>query len=137
MSREMTRQSVWTENKPSSLGIQVQQVDRTVRVTLSGILDQPGMQQLVARVAPVLPETGCRVILDGERLTHLDYRVTRSLLRWHRNLKQFGHQIYLRGWSDYLQAILCMEDWGGELVGNLATVSQWSSLDGPLPGRRS
>lgn len=145
MPREMARQSVWTETKPSSLNIQIRQVDRTVWVTLSGILDQPGMQQLVARVAPVLAETGCRVILDGERLTHLDYRVTRSLLRWHRNLKLFGHQLFLRRWSEYLQAILIMEDWSGELTGNLATglsgnpdsISQWRVLDGLLSGRRS
>lgn len=145
MPREMARQSVWTETKPTSLNIQIRQVDRTVWVTLSGILDQPGMQQLVARVAPVLRETGCRVILDGERLTHLDYRVTRSLLRWHRNLKQFGHQLYLRRWSGYLQAILLVEDWNGELAGNLtrnlsghpAGASQWRVLDGLLSGRRS
>ncbi len=137
MPREMARQSVWIEAKSSNLSIQVQQKDRTVRVTLSGIFDQPGMQQLAARVAPVLAETGCRVILEGERLTHLDYRVTRSLIRWNRNLKQFRHQLYLQGWNDYLKAILCMEDWSGELVGRPVGESQWRVLDNILLGRRS
>ena len=59
---------------------------------------------------------GCRVVLDGSGLTHMDYRSTRDLIRWNRNLRQFGHQLYLQCWNDYLKAILCMEDWERELV---------------------
>ena len=137
MPREMARQSAWQDAKGTNLSIQVRQVDRTVRVTLSGILDQEGMRQLAARVATVLRETGCRVILEGERLTHMDYRVTCSLIRWNHNLRQYRHQLYLQGWNDYLKAILCMEDWDGELVGRPAGDSQWRVLDNILLGRRS
>lgn len=137
MPREMARQSAWQDAAGTSLNIQVKQVDRTVRVTLSGILDQAGMELLAARVAPRLRETGCRIILEGERLSHLDYRVTRQLIRWSRNLRQFHHQLYLQGWNDYLKAILCMEDWDGELVGKPAGGSHWRVLDNILLGRRS
>ena len=137
MPREMARQSAWQEPAGSSLNIQVKQIDRTVRVTLSGILDQQGMEQLPAVVAPRLRETGCRIILEGENLTHLDYRVTRSLIRWNRNLGQFRHQLYFQGWSDYLKAILCMEDWDGELAGRPIGDSHWRVLDNILLGHRS
>ena len=137
MPGEMARQSAWQEPASSSLSIQVKQFDRTVRVTLSGILDQAGMEQLAASVAPRLLETGCRIILEGENLTHLDYRVTRQLIRWNHTLRQFRHQLYLQGWNDYLKAILCMEDWDGELVGRPADDSHWRVLDNILLGRRS
>ena len=141
MPREMARQSAWQDTAGTNLSIQVIQVDRTVRVTLSGILDQPGMELLATRVAPLLQDMGCRIILEGERLVHLDYRVTRSLIRWNNTLKQYRHQLYLQGWNDYLKAILCMEDWDGELVdksaGKPVGHSHWRVLDNILLGRRS
>ncbi|MBU8870477.1 MAG: hypothetical protein KOO60_06400 [Gemmatimonadales bacterium] len=137
MPREMARQSAWQDTASTSLSIQVKQVDRTVRVTLSGTFDQPGMERLVAQVAPRLGETGCRIILEGINLTHLDYRVTPQLIRWNRMLGQFRHQLFLQGWNDYLKAILCMEDWDGELAGRPAGDSQWRVLDNILLGRRS
>lgn len=137
MPRELARQSAWLDTKGTNLSIQVHQVDRTVRVTLSGLFDQAGMELLAARVAPKLSETGCRVILDGRGLAHLDYRVTRSLIRWNATLRQFHHQLYLQGWSDYLKAILCMEDWDGELVGKPVGDSHWQVLDNVLLGRRT
>ncbi len=137
MPREMARQSAWQDSANTSLSIEVKQVDRTVRVTLSGIFDQPGMEELASKVAPRLQETGCRVILEGENLTHLDYRVTRQLIRWNRTLGQFRHQLFLQGWNDYLKAILCMEDWDGELAGRPTGDSHWRVLDNILLGRRS
>ena len=137
MPREMARQSAWQDVAGSSLSIQVKQAERTVRVTLSGIFDLAGMEQLAMQVAPRLRDTGCRIILDGEHLTHLDYRVTPRLIRWSRTLRQFRHQLFLQGWNDYLKAILCMEDWDGELAGRSAGDSQWRVLDNILLGRRS
>lgn len=137
MPREMARQSAWQDAGKTNLSIQVRQVDRTVWVTLSGLFDQAGVQHLVTRVAPHLRETGYRVILDGAGLAHLDYRVTRQLIQWNQTLQQFRHQLYLKDWSDYLKAILCMEDWSGELVGRRADDSQWRVLDNVLLGRRS
>ncbi len=137
MPREMARQSAWQDIGNTNLSITVKQVDRTVRVTLSGLFDQPGMEKLASLVAPRLQETGCRIILEGENLTHLDYRVTPSLIRWNRTLRQFRHQLFLQGWNDYLKAILCMEDWDGELADRPASDSHWRVLDNILLGHRS
>ncbi len=120
MPRELARQSVRQEAAGShleTLEVEVRQTDRTVRVTLSGSLDRAGVRRLVSRVAPMLLGRGWRIILDGSRLSHLDYRATSSLVMWNRQLRQFRHQLYLHGWSDYLKAILVMEDWDSELVG--------------------
>ena len=115
MSRELTRQSPRQEAGGNYLDIEVSSKDMTVRVSLSGLLDQAGLERIIARVAPRLLARGCRVIVDGSGLSHMDYRTTRSLIRWNRNLRQFRHQLYLQNWSDYLKAILCMEDWEQEL----------------------
>ncbi len=115
MSRELTRQSSRQEAGGNYMDIEVSSKDMIVRVTLSGLLDQAGLEKIISRVAPKLSARGCRVIVDGSLLTHMDYRTTRSLIRWNRNLRQFHHQLYLQNWSDYLKAILCMEDWEQEL----------------------
>ena len=116
MSRELTRQSPRQEAGGSHLDIEVSSKDLTVRVSLSGLLDQPGLEKLIRRVAPRLSTRGFRVILDGSGLNHMDYRTTASLIRWNRNLHQYHHQLYLLNWSNYLKAIVCMEDWEQELV---------------------
>jgi len=116
MSRELTRQSPGQEAGGTHLDIEVSSKDMTVRVSLSGLLDQPGLEKLIGRVAPRLSARGCRVIIDGSGLSHMDYRSTRALIRWNRNLRQFHHQLYLLNWDDYLKAILCMEDWEQELA---------------------
>lgn len=134
MSRELARQSVRQEAAGSHLEIlevDVRQTDRTVRATLSGILDRPGMEKLIARVTPRLPGRGTRIVLDGGRLTHLDYRATADLVRWNRKLRLFRHQLYLLNWSDYLKAILLMEDWDQELVGPSAAPANLGILAGP------
>jgi len=124
MPRELARQSARQEAAGSHLEIleiEVRQTDRTVRVALSGILDRNGVERMISRVSPRLLGRGCRVILDGSRLVHLDYRATASLVGWNRRLRLFRHQLYLQGWSDYLKAILLMEDWSRELGGQPAT----------------
>ena len=118
MPRELARQSVRQEaagSHPEILEVEVRQTDRTVRVTLSGILDREGSQKVIGRVAPRLMGRGCRVVLDGSQLSHLDYRATAALCSWNRKLRQFRHELFLQGWSDYLKAILLMDDWDGEL----------------------
>jgi hypothetical protein len=119
MSREPARQSARQEAAGShleTLEVEVRQTDRTVRVALSGVLDRAGVQRLVGKVAPCLAGCGWRVILDGSRLVHLDFRATESLLQWNRHLGRYSHQLFLHCWSDYLKAILVMEDWESELV---------------------
>jgi hypothetical protein len=113
--RELARQSTRQDAARSCFELDVRQTDRTVRVTLSGILDGQGVEKMVGMVAPRLASRGFRVIVDGSGLTHLDYRATASLVRWNRNLRAFHHQIFLSGWNDYLKAILLMEDWDSEL----------------------
>ena len=111
MPRESTRQTTRQEAVSTNLEIRVTHKERTVRVALSGILDRAGVNALAGRVAPGLAGRGCRIILDGSGLSHMDYRATRSLIAWHRRLRRRGQSLYLQGWSDYLKAILVMEDW--------------------------
>ncbi len=115
MPRELTLQSVGQEATGSHLEIKVKHTDRAVRVTLSGILDRDGLHKLVRVTGRHLAGRGHRVILDGQALSHMDYRLAGDLVRWNHELGQFGHQLYLHRWSDYLKAILCMEDWDQEL----------------------
>lgn len=115
MPRELTRQSARQEAGGAHSDIEVNSTDATVRVSLSGILDQEVLERVIVQVAPRLTGRGYRVVLDGSRLVHMDYRATWALIRWNRNLRQFHHQLYLHNWSDYLKAIVCMEDWEREL----------------------
>jgi MFS superfamily sulfate permease-like transporter len=131
MLREMTRQLDRTDSAPvrlDHLQIQVSHSEKTVRVSLSGTLDCVGVDKLISRVAPRLVSRGCRIILDGSRLTHLDFRATHSLIRWNRQLREFNHQLYLNQWSDYLKAILVMEDWDRELGAAGSEPATWRLL---------
>ena len=130
MPRELTRQSDWQEATGSRLEITVRHTERAVWVALSGILDRQGMQKLISRVAPRLANRGCRIILDGSRLTHLDFRATHGLLHWNRKLRGHRHQLFLHGWSDYLKAILVMEDWDRELGATPTEPSTWRLVTG-------
>ena len=89
--------------------------DGLLRVSLAGILDQEGLADLIYRVSLVLPGRGATVILDGAGLQHLDYRCVQPLVAWSRRLRSYRHDVHLVAWNDYLQAILAMEDWNGEL----------------------
>ncbi|MCB1184836.1 STAS domain-containing protein [bacterium] len=140
MPRESTRPFVSGDHAPQhpdGLQIRIEQNERTVRVALSGILDREGVDRLVSRVAPRLVSRGCRVILEGSRLTHLDYRATRGLIAWNRRLRAFGHQLFLQEWSDYLKAILVMEDWDRELGSTPSEAAALRLLGRPVPVGRT
>ena len=130
MPRESTRQFVRQDAAGSHMEMEIGNRERAVWVALSGILDRQGVESMISRVAPRLARRGCRIILDGSRLTHLDYRATHSLLAWHRKLRDHHHQLFLHGWSDYLKAILVMEDWDRELGAMPAEPSTWRLLSG-------
>ena len=130
MPRELTRQLVRQEAAGSILEIEVRHTERAVWVALSGILDRQGVERMISRVAPRLADRGCRIVLDGTRLTHLDYRATHGLLVWKRRLRDHHHQLLLHGWSDYLKAILVMEDWDRELGAMPTGPSTWRFLRG-------
>ena len=89
---------------------------RTVRIHLAGILDRAGVPRMIRAATAALNGRDLLVVLDGSGLTHLDYRCVPMLVRWSRGLRTYGHRVYLAGWSDYLKAILAMEDWDGELM---------------------
>ena len=137
MPREATRQSAHRMEAEGRLQIRISQKDSTVRVVLSGILDSQGVERIVAGTTPLLLRRGYRVILDGSGLAHLDYRATRQLIRWNRHLRRFRHRLFLLNWSDYLKAILCMEDWDRELGGESTGTATWRLLGGapscPMP----
>lgn len=88
---------------------------RTVRVRLTGILDRDGTACAIQVTNQYLAGGRWLVVLDGSALAHLDYRCVPMLVRWSRGLATFGHRLVLDRWSDYLKAILAMEDWDGEL----------------------
>ncbi len=139
MPREMARQFDYAESTPAHLDhlqIRVSQFERTVRVSLSGTLDCQGVEKMISLVMPQLLSRGCRIILDGSRLTHLDFRATHSMIRWNRRLREFNHQLYLKEWSDYLKAILVMEDWDRELGSTGSDPSAWRMLAGVATNSR-
>jgi anti-anti-sigma regulatory factor len=123
--REMTRLPGRQEAAGNHTEILIRQNDKAVWVTLSGILDRAGMEKLIAGVAPKLNRRGVRIVLDGSRLSHLDYRATGALVAWNRRLRLFNHQLYLHGWSDYLKAIVVMEDWDRELGATPTAMTAW------------
>ncbi len=123
--RELTRLPGRQEAAGTLTEIEIRQNERAVWVTLSGILDRAGVEKLIARVTPRLDQRGRRIVLDGSRLAHLDYRATGALVAWNRRLKAFHHQLYLHGWSDYLKAIVVMEDWDRELGATPTVMTVW------------
>lgn len=123
--RELTRLPGRQEAAGTHTEIEIRQNERAVWVTLSGILDRAGVEKLIARVTPRLDQRGRRIVLDGSRLIHLDYRATGALVAWNRRLKAFHHQLYLHGWSDYLKAIVVMEDWDRELGATPTVMTVW------------
>ena len=130
MPRELTRQLDIRTDAGNGIEITVRQSERAVWVSLSGILDRDGVETLISRVAPRLARRGCRIVLDGTRLTHLDYRATHGLVAWNRKLRDHHHQLLLHRWSDYLKAILVMEDWDLELGAVPNQPSTWGALAG-------
>ena len=115
MPRELTRQSDRQEAAHSQLDYQIRHGDRAVWVSLSGILDRDGVEEMIGRVAPRLTQRGFRIYLDGTDLVHLDFRATQGLLAWNRKLRDYHHTLYLHRWSDYLKAIPVFHDQDREL----------------------
>ena len=128
MPRELTRRSVECRGPGSGLDFQIRRLDVTVWVTLSGVVDRSQLSRLVHCITPLLGERGHRIVLDGRRLLHVDYRAVQPLIRWHKQLRSYHHQLDLYQWNDYLKAILCMEDWQGELNPAPVRLSAWHSL---------
>jgi len=80
----------------------------TVRVALSGILDRRTLAAVRRRVDALLWQRGRRIVLDGARLIHVDYRAVADLLAWRRDLAPYGHRLLLSRWSSYLRTILLL-----------------------------
>jgi anti-anti-sigma factor len=115
----------------SGLSFEIRRQGSAVWVTLSGILDRERLIRLKGRVAPLLERRGQSIVLNGRALCHLDYRAVRMLVEWHRSLRAFGHHLLLYQWSDYLKAILSMEDCERELGSGTVPVSAWRALSQP------
>ncbi len=137
MPREVTRQSVECRGPGSGLDIDIRRLGVTVWVTLSGILDRPQLSRLIRRATPLLQKRGCTLVLDGRSLRHIDYRAVPALIAWNRQLNSFGHRLTLYRWSDYLKAIVSVEDWQRELDSAPVRFGIWGELtrvrQGPLP----
>jgi anti-anti-sigma regulatory factor len=106
MPRETTRQPPHLHLVKGGLDFEIREHDGDVRVALSGTLDRNQLSQLMRQTAPRLSRRGRRVILDGQALEHLDYRVVGDLMDWARDLRAFGHRLLLTEWSTYLRTIL-------------------------------
>jgi hypothetical protein len=91
-------------------------------------MDRPQLGCLVRRLAPSLSKRGRIVVLDGRHLRHIDYRAVRPLIEWNQQLGTFGHRLTLYCWGDYLKAILCVEDWQGELYPERVRPVSWPEL---------
>ena len=115
MQRQVIRQPASAANDRSSPEYRITVRGRTVRIHLTGLLDRAGVQRMLRLVNGVLTERNLKIVLDGSRLMHLDYRCVPMLVRWNQLLRGFGHRLVLAGWNGYLTAILAMEDWEGAL----------------------
>lgn len=132
---EVAQQSARSGICDSGLNCEIRRQGSAVWVTLSGILDCERLNRLKGRVAPQLERRGQNVILNGRSLCHLDYRAVQPLVEWQHNLRAYGHQLLLYQWSDYLKAILCMEDYGHELGTGPIRLSAWRMFRRPRVGQ--
>ncbi len=119
--------------KAGALVFRINQRGDLVRVSLAGILDRDGCQELMRQVSLALPARSCQLVFDGRRLLHMDYRCVSPLIRWSRGLRSFGHCLRLVGWSAYLDAILAMEDWDRELERGTWLPQGWKVVAGTQP----
>jgi hypothetical protein len=125
MPRERIQRSVTCRVIDSGLDFEIRQQGAAVWIALFGILDRPRLVQLRRSLSPQLRRRGLRIVLDGRRLHHIDYRVVRELLAWNRQLRALDHRLFLFRWSNYLQAILSMEDWDRELAADSSKTPEW------------
>jgi anti-anti-sigma factor len=110
MPRESTR---WTPSMTilkGGIDFEVQERGSILRVTLLGELDRATVVKLKRWIAPRLVERGRRIVLDGRGLRHIDYRAVGPLIAWSGQLRGYGHQLLLSGWSSYLKTILLLGD---------------------------
>lgn len=108
MPRESTRRIPRFSLLEGGSDVEVQERGRDLRVTLSGELDRERLARLRRRIAPRLVRRGRRIVLDGSELRHVDYRAVGLLLAWHRELHEFGHDLLISRWNDYLRTILVL-----------------------------
>jgi len=108
MPRETTRQPPHLHLLEGGLDFEIRERDGAVRVVLSGSLDHDLLRRVKTVTAPRLCRRGRRIVLDGRRLDHVDYRVVAALIDWARDLRVYGHGLYLEGWRPYLKAILAL-----------------------------
>jgi ABC-type transporter Mla MlaB component len=125
MPRESTRQSVRFRIIDRGLDFEIRQQGAIVWVALFGILDRQRLAQLINSLMPLLAQRSRRIVLDGQRLCHIDFRVVTPLIEWSRALKAYDHKLWLAHWSDYLKAILLMEDWERELPLGSSSAAVW------------
>jgi ABC-type transporter Mla MlaB component len=131
MPGEGIRSLAATRAAEASSDVHITVRGRTVRIHLVGILDRAGTTRLIRDANHVLATGRYLVVLDAARLAHLDYRCVPMLVRWQRGLRAFGHRLLLSRWNDYLRAILAMEDWEGELEGDMPVASSRRRLIRP------
>jgi len=110
MPRESTRRTPRLTLLEGGSTFEIQERGSVLRVALLGTLDHRRLQELRRRIAPHLVQRGRRIVLDGRRLRHVDYRVAADLRRWNDQLKSFGHALLLGGWSPYLRTLLALGD---------------------------
>ncbi len=115
MPRESTRRSTKFEVLDGGTSYELHEQGATAWVALSGVLDRDRLQGLIGRVRPLLRSRGRRIVLDGRRLRHIDYRAVPALIAWSDGLRAFNHELLLYGWNDYLRTILSVGD-GGQRV---------------------
>jgi ABC-type transporter Mla MlaB component len=126
MPRETTRHLPHLQLLEGGLDFEIREHGGDVRVVLSGNLDRDLLERIVPATTPRLARRGCRVVLDGARLAHLDYRAVPALVEWGRDLRAYGHRLLIAGWRPYLRVILAL---GGSAGAPAA------STTGPLSAR--
>jgi ABC-type transporter Mla MlaB component len=125
MPRESTRRSTRFEVLDGGTCWELEEQGATAWVALSGVLDRDQLQRLIARVRPLLRSRGRRIVLDGRRLRHVDYRAVPALIAWNDGLRAFNHQLLLYGWNGYLRTILAVGD-AGQRFGPVAVrLTSW------------
>lgn len=110
MPRESTRRTPRLTLLEGGSTFEIQERGSVLRVALLGTLDRGRLQELRRRIAPHLVQRGRRIVLDGQRLRHVDYRVASDLRRWNDQLRSYGHALLLGGWSPYLRTLLALGD---------------------------
>ncbi|MBU0741835.1 STAS domain-containing protein [bacterium] len=108
MPRETTRQPLYLHLLEGGLDFEIREHDGDVRVVLSGSLDRNLLADIISTLTPRLARRDRRIVLDGSRLAHVDFRAVETLVDWGRRLRAFGHTLVLDGWSPYLRAILIL-----------------------------